>query len=213
MAKALLILDAQSICPTRPRPDRGWAANPKNFPTSSGEEVAIPLLATARVILQHGGTVFAARGRAPGVSTLCVHATSGVEPHPRLRLPKHTVVVSPSNGGDRLLDRRNRAGHSLRELLGRNRFSEVFVGGMTTRGELRSAVADLREGGLPTTILADAVFALDAAPGERPSMAGFTSRGARIVSAGQAIMEQYGWRDEYPAPHAETVDGGAAGSP
>lgn len=200
MAKALLILDAQNICPVGREEVPGARIGEGDYPSLSGKEVAVPLLSVARAILGHGGRVFAARNSRERVAQLCVRGTDGAPLNPRLRMPKATVLVSPSDGGEKLLACRDHHGRSLGEHLRRFGPEEVLVGGLTTGGEFHAAVAELTGDGFPTAVLADAVFALDAGPGEKPSMAGFAARGARIVSTGQAIMELYGWRDEYPAP-------------
>ena len=200
MARALLILDVQNICPVGERRPVGLAVGQGEYPSRSGTEVAVPLLSVARALLRHGGRVFAARDPGEVVSSLCVRGTEGAALNPRLRLPKQTVMVFPSDGPTRVLDMRDRRGRTLARLLRRFDADEVLVGGLSTSGEFEDAVAELSGAGLPTAALADAIFALDAGPGEKPSMAGFAARGARIISTGQAILEEYGWRDEYPAP-------------
>lgn len=206
MAKALLILDAQNICPTAPRQAPAALIGHGEYPALSGREVAEPLLSLARAIVGHHGTVYAARTAGTGVAQLCVRGTSGADLNPRLRMPRGAVIVAPSDGGARVLGRTDRRGRSLGDLLHRGRFSEVLVGGLTTSDEFRDAVAELRGAGIPTAVLVDAVFALDAAPGERPPMTELAAEGARIISTGQAVMELYGWRDEYPPPTAATPE-------
>jgi nicotinamidase-related amidase len=200
MAKALLILDAQNICPVGSREVPGAGVGVGDLPSRSGQEVAVPLLSVARAVLRHGGRVFGARDARERVAQLCVRGTDGAQLNPRLRLPKATVLLSPSDGGARFLDYRDPGGRSLRDHLRGFGPSEVLVGGLTTGGAFEAAVAEVAQASYPAVVLADAVFALDAGPGEKPSMAGFAARGARIVSTGQAILELYGWRDEYPAP-------------
>jgi nicotinamidase-related amidase len=207
MAKALLILDAQNICPvgraTEPGPNTepALAIGHGDYPALSGKEVSVPLLSLAHAIVRHRGTVVAARPPDRDVAALCVRGTDGAELNPRLRLPDQAVIVTARDGGSRLLDLRDGRGRTLRDRLSR-RPDEVLVGGLTTSAELIEAVDELHGAGVPVAILADAIFALDAGPGEKPSMTEFAYRGARVVSTGQAIMELYGWRDEYPAPTA-----------
>ena len=182
---ALIVVDVQNdFCP-------GGALG-----VAGGDELAPALAEAARAV----GTVVATRDRHPAdhVSFAacggpwpahCVDGTAGAELHPSVAGMRFDRIQD--KGGDR--DREAYSGFDgtdLGEYLRGRGVERVLVGGVATDYCVRATALDAARAGFATTVLVDAVAAVEVAPGD----------GARaladVVAAGGALDKVRLLRDE-----------------
>ncbi|HSQ61695.1 MAG TPA: isochorismatase family protein, partial [Polyangiaceae bacterium] len=99
-------------------------------------------------------------------------------------LPRSTVVVSKSTNPEREAYSAFE-GTELAKILTGLGIRRIVIGGLTTEYCIKSTVADARALGLDVLVLADAIRAIDANPGDgERAIADMIARGARIVHTG-----------------------------
>ncbi len=144
-----------------------------------------------------GSAVYASRDWHPAVTTHfrthggawpphCVAGTTGAEFHPRLELPADTIVITKGDQRDAdgysAFDGRTPDGRTLVEDLEGRGIEHVYVGGLATDYCVRHSVLDARRLGLHVTVVADAVRAVELAPGDAErAWSEMRKAGARVV--------------------------------
>jgi nicotinamidase/pyrazinamidase len=100
----------------------------------------------------------------------CVQGTHGAEFHPDLRLPLGAVVVSKGMSGEdqgySALEAVQPDGRPLLDVLRALGVQHVYVGGLATDYCVRMTVLDALKAGFATSVLIDAVRAVDVQPGD-----------------------------------------------
>jgi len=184
---ALLIVDVQNdFCP-------GGA-----LPVAQGDQVVEPLNRTAQRFTAFGLPVFASRDWHPPETghfqehggtwpVHCVRDTYGAAFHPKLRLPKQTVVLSkgldPQAEGYSAFEGVTDTGTLLADLLTENGVDHLCIGGLATDYCVQATVMDALARGLLVTVLADGVAGVDVQPGDsQRALEAMRQAGARIVS-------------------------------
>jgi nicotinamidase/pyrazinamidase len=162
---ALLVVDVQNdFCP-------GGA-----LAVSTGDAIAKTMTAVAKAFAAQGFKIFATKDWHPaGHSSFvarggpwpihCVQDTHGSEFHPNLLLPEGTEIVHKGTSMDKdaysgFLD------SDLEERLRAAKIERVFVGGLATDYCVLNTVIDALALGLETYVIADAIGAVDAEPGD-----------------------------------------------
>jgi nicotinamidase/pyrazinamidase len=120
----------------------------------------------------------------------CVAGTYGAEFPRQLRLPADAHVISKATQAE--ADAYSGfQGTDLAQQLHEAGCRRVFVGGVATEYCVRATVQDARAGGFAAVVLADAVRALDAQPGDGArALAEMQARGAEILCADRRFGRQ-----------------------
>jgi nicotinamidase/pyrazinamidase len=184
---ALVIVDVQNdFCPG------GALAVP------DGDRVVAVLNRYAERFAAAGAPVFASRDWHPTVTRHfkehggvwpphCVQGTSGAEFHRALVLPPGTEVVSkgadPDTDAYSCFQAETADGMPFAATLGEHGVGRLFVGGLATDYCVKATALDALKEGFEVVLLADAVRAVDLAPGDGDrALAAMTAAGARTAS-------------------------------
>jgi nicotinamidase/pyrazinamidase len=167
---ALVIVDVQNdFCP-------GGALG-----VAGGDAVVPVLNRYAERFVAAGAPVFASRDWHPAETTHfrsgggvwpphCVQGTAGAAFHPALALPPGTAVVSkgmdPGEDSYSCFQAETEDGLPFAAALGEQGVSRLFVGGLATDYCVKSTAIDAVREGFEVVVLADAVAAVDLAPGD-----------------------------------------------
>jgi nicotinamidase/pyrazinamidase len=147
-----------------------------------GGDAVIPVLNRyAERFAAAGAPVFASRDWHPAKTSHfkayggvwpphCVQGTPGAEFHPRLTLPPDAAVVSkgmdPSEDAYSCFQSETGDGMPFPATLGELGVGRLFVGGLATDYCVKSTVVDGVREGFEMVVLADAIAAVDLAPGD-----------------------------------------------
>jgi nicotinamidase/pyrazinamidase len=184
---ALVIVDVQNdFCPG------GALAVPE------GDRVVGVLNAYAERFAAAGAPVFASRDWHPAVTRHfkahggawpphCVQGTPGAAFHPALVLPPGTGVVSkgadPDTDAYSCFQADTADGLPFAAALGEHGVRRLFVGGLATDYCVKATALDALKDGFEVVVLADAVRAVDVAPGDGDrALAAMRAAGARTAS-------------------------------
>lgn len=167
---ALVVVDLQNdFCP-------GGALG-----VSGGDAVVLVLNRYAERFAGVGAPIFASRDWHPATTTHfkahggvwpphCVQDTPGAEFHPTLALPAGTEIVSkgmdPREDAYSCFQAETSDGMPFAAALGERGVSRLFIGGLATDYCVKSTVVDGVQAGFEMVVLADAVAAVDRAPGD-----------------------------------------------
>ncbi|HMH50342.1 MAG TPA: nicotinamidase [Candidatus Acidoferrum sp.] len=167
---ALVIVDVQNdFCP-------GGALG-----VPGGDAVVPVLNRYAERFAAAGAPVFASRDWHPAKTSHfkayggvwpphCVQGTAGAEFHPQLRLPSAATIVSkgmdPSEDAYSCFQAETDDGMPFLATLGELGVGRIFVGGLATDYCVKSTVVDGVREGFEMVVLADAIAAVDLAPGD-----------------------------------------------
>lgn len=114
----------------------------------------------------------------------CVAGTSGARFAAKLKVPENAAVVSKGTSRDRdaysALD-----GTDLVDRLRAGDIRRLFVGGLATDYCVKATVLDALAAGFQVMVLADAIRAVDVAPGDgERAAAAMVDAGARMITSG-----------------------------
>ena len=167
---ALVIVDIQNdFCP-------GGALG-----VPGGDQVVPVLNRYAERFAARGAPVFASRDWHPTETTHfkpyggvwpphCVQGTPGADFHPDVALPAGTEIVSkgmdPRADAYSCFQAESTDGMPFAAVLGERGVSRLFIGGLATDYCVRATVIDGVQAGFEMVVLADAVAAVDLAPGD-----------------------------------------------
>jgi nicotinamidase/pyrazinamidase len=167
---ALVIVDIQNdFCP-------GGALG-----VPGGDQVVPVLNRYAEHFAARGAPVFASRDWHPTETTHfkpyggvwpphCVQGTPGADFHPDVALPAGTEIVSkgmdPRADAYSCFQAESTDGMPFAAVLGERGVSRLFIGGLATDYCVRATVIDGVQAGFEMVVLADAVAAVDLAPGD-----------------------------------------------
>ena len=167
---ALVIVDIQNdFCP-------GGALG-----VPGGDQVVPVLNRYAERFAARGAPVFASRDWHPTETTHfkpyggvwpphCVQGTPGADFHPDVVLPAGTEIVSkgmdPRADAYSCFQAESTDGMPFAAVLGERGVSRLFIGGLATDYCVRATVIDGVQAGFEMVVLADAVAAVDLAPGD-----------------------------------------------
>jgi nicotinamidase/pyrazinamidase len=167
---ALVIVDVQNdFCP-------GGALG-----VPGGDAVVPVLNQYARRFAAAGAPVFASRDWHPARTSHfkayggawpphCVQGTAGAEFHRELALPADTAIVSkgmdPNEDAYSCFQAETGDGMPFAAALGEQGVGRLFVGGLATDYCVKSTVVDGVREGFEVVVLADAIAAVDLAPGD-----------------------------------------------
>ena len=167
---ALVIVDIQNdFCP-------GGALG-----VPGGDQVVPVLNRYAERFAARGAPVFASRDWHPTETTHfkpyggvwpphCVQGTPGADFHPDVVLPAGTEIVSkgmdPREDAYSCFQAESTDGMPFAAVLGERGVSRLFIGGLATDYCVRATVIDGVQAGFEMVVLADAVAAVDLAPGD-----------------------------------------------
>ena len=187
---ALIVVDVQNdFCP-------GGALG-----VTGGDAVARKMGATARAFAERGGKVFATQDWHPqGHSSFasqggpwpdhCVQESNGAAFHPELGLPESARVIRKGASPDRdaysgFID------SDLDAQLKAGGVSRVYVGGLATDYCVVNTVVDALANGYETYVLADAVAAVNAEPGDGDrALHLMQMNGAALITTDEALSEE-----------------------
>jgi nicotinamidase/pyrazinamidase len=183
---ALVIVDVQNdFCP-------GGA-----LPVPAGDQVVPLLNRSAAQFARRGAPVFASRDWHPARTRHfqagggpwpphCVQDTVGAQFHPDLRLPPATTIVSkgmdPDADAYSCFQGEISGGMPFAAALGERGARRLFIGGLATDYCVKATVLDALKEGFEVVVLADAVRAVDATPGDgERALAAMQQAGARLA--------------------------------
>jgi nicotinamidase/pyrazinamidase len=120
----------------------------------------------------------------------CVQETPGAQFHPGLVLPAGTAVVSkgmdPNEDAYSCFQAETADGTPFAAALGEFGVGRLFVGGLATDYCVKSTVVDAAREGFEVVLLADAIAAVDLAPGDgAKALEEMRAAGARTIRLGE----------------------------
>ena len=167
---ALLVVDVQlDFCP-------GGA-----LPVAAGDAVVSPLNRYIAIFWQRGRPIFASRDWHPADSEHfkenggswpkhCIQESDGAAFHPKLLLPKETIVISKGisrwDDGYSAFDGVTTNGTPFSMLLKRMGIDRIYVGGLATDYCVKASVLSGLGEGFAMTLLTDAVRGVELVPGD-----------------------------------------------
>ena len=186
---ALVIVDVQNdFCP-------GGALG-----VPGGDAVVPVLNRYAERFVVAGAPVFASRDWHPAKTSHfkayggvwpphCVQGTQGADFHPELRLPSDAAIVSkgmdPSEDAYSCFQAKTGDGIPFTATLGELGVGRLFVGGLATDYCVKSTVLDGVHEGFEMVLLADAIAAVDLAPGDgAKALDEMRAAGAQMINLG-----------------------------
>jgi nicotinamidase/pyrazinamidase len=165
---ALVVIDVQNcFCPGG------------SLPVEEGDKVVPVMNEYIDSFTSHGLPVYATRDWHPPVTRHfiqfgglwpphCIRNTAEAEFHPDLRLPEDVEVVSagvgPEDQGYSGFEGTNQRGEYLEESLKRRGIDHLYIGGIATDYCVKETVLDARRRGFQTTLLVDAIKAVNVKP-------------------------------------------------
>ncbi|MBU1998440.1 MAG: bifunctional nicotinamidase/pyrazinamidase [Candidatus Omnitrophota bacterium] len=185
--KALLIVDVQNdFCP------RGALA------VSEGDKVVPVINRYIRVFLRRKLLIFSCRDWHPKKTKHfksfgglwpehCVQGTRGARYHPKLKLPKNTIIVSkgmePEKDSYSSFQAKDKAGHSFYSVLKELGAKELYIAGLATDYCVKFSALDALKKGLKVNILLDAVKGVNLKPDDSTkAIQLLVKKGARILN-------------------------------
>lgn len=117
----------------------------------------------------------------------CVQSTKGAKFHPKLRLPKNTVIISkgmnPNKDSYSAFDAINEEGVSLFSLLRILRVQRVLIGGLATDYCVKFSALDALKKGFRVGLLVDAIKGVNIKPDDSyNAVKAILKKGAKKVS-------------------------------
>lgn len=187
LKKALLIVDVQNdFCPG------GTLAVPE------GDKIIANLNKYIKIFSQKKLPIFASRDWHPKKTkhfkkfgglwpAHCVQNTKGAQFHPKLKLPKETIILSkgmnPEEDSYSAFQAEDLNGMSFLNLLKIFGIEELYVGGLATDYCVKSSVIDALKNGFKIKILMDAIRGVDLKKGDsKKAIQEMTENGAKKIT-------------------------------
>ena len=148
-----------------------------SLPVPNGDEVVQPLNELGKHSRSNNWTLIASRDWHPADATKhfktwgahCVQGTDGAEFHPDLKMEGVIVFskgMNPEEDSYSAFDGINEQGETLGDFLRRSGITDIHVGGLATDYCVQASVLSAIAQGFNTTLLTDAIRAVDVKPGD-----------------------------------------------